>query len=89
MASWASGCHSAAALFDTNLGSYSQQMNTMLTKFCCRCAEQLGVVAPDLAGLHLHALLDGLTLALLVDTSPDKREQAVSCLRQYVQKIAE
>lgn len=85
---------SASALVDKRLAPYGRQMSALLERFCLACLEALGAaVAPSakrelrLEALHLHALLDGLTLDLLADPSPSRRQQAVQVVRSYVECI--
>lgn len=86
---------STAALTDESLCSYSRQMNSALERFCQECIRELN--SPEsarggsdirLEAMHLHSLLDGLTLALLVDPSHARRQEAERILRNFVEQCA-
>lgn len=87
---------STAALSDESLAPYSRQMAALLDRFCRACAEELlgAGAAPDARmldqeALHLHALLDGLTLALLADPTPEKRCQTVRVVESYAERLSQ
>ncbi len=87
---------STAALADASLAPYNQQMSALLERFCLSCLKELGAEAAlgspralRLAALHLHGLLDGLTLTLLANPSPTKRQQATQVVRRYIARIAQ
>lgn len=86
---------STAALTDEGLGNYSRQMNSALERFCLRCMRELnGPESPKedcdirLEAMHLHSLLDGLTLALLTDPSHARRQEAKCIVRNFVEQCA-
>lgn len=85
---------STAALTQTELAPYARHMDCLLESFCSRCLQQL---APNVQPNHraltehavqLHALLDGLTLHLLTNPSPDRNCQAVRVIEHFLQSQA-
>ena len=90
---WAS--FSTAALTDKKLGAYSRQMNDALEQFCLECIRELNGSKiseedPDIRfeAMHLHCLLDGLTIALLIDPSPKRQQEAERIVRDFVEQCA-
>ena len=90
---WAS--FSTAALTDEKLGAYSRQMNDALERFCLECMRELNAPKASeedsdirLEATHLHCLLDGLTLALLIDPSTKRRQEVERIVRDFIEQCA-
>lgn len=85
---------STAALFDLQLAPYNAKMNSLLHEFCHACVTQLGgspstrdAQTLQRDALCLQALLDGLTVNLLADSSPSNRRLAESVLRAHIHSL--
>lgn len=85
---------SSEALFDDGLRAYVIEMNDLMERFCLNCLEHLRECCSarhetDLfeEAMALQALLDGLTLRLLV--SPDVKTAATArqALRHHLQRL--
>lgn len=86
---------STAALTDEKLNAYSRQMNDAIERFCLECMRELSdskasEEEPDiqLEAMHLHCLLDGLTLALLIGPSTKRRQKAERIVRDFIERCA-
>lgn len=86
---------STAALTQPELAPYARHMDSLLESFCLRCLQQLAFSSqpdhqePIEQAVHLHALLDGLTLQLLANPSPDRRRQAARTVERFLQSQTE
>lgn len=85
-----------AALTDEELSSYGLQISGALGQFCLGCIRELkGSQTPRsdsdirLEAAHLRSLLDGLTLALLIDPSRARRQEAEDIVRSFVERYTE
>lgn len=70
-------------------------MNDALEQFCLECIRELNGSKiseedPDIRfeAMHLHCLLDGLTIALLIDPSPKRQQEAERIVRDFVEQCA-
>ena len=87
---------SAAALINESLAPSYRQMNDALARFCQACLQHvsasagqpLGEEALALEALHLQSLLDGLTLSLLADPSPQTMHLAQHVVNSHIERIA-
>lgn len=87
-----------AALTNDELAPYVAEIDALINAFCRACLAQLEglsngderapgrMIDPDSCALALHALLDGLTLHILADPSPEQRSEAERAVRSFVEE---
>lgn len=82
--------YSTSALTDPELRTYEREMDDAITAFCCNCMAYLAECGfldtrpnDEIAKL-LHAVLDGLTLRMLANPSPESAQEAQHQLRTFL-----
>lgn len=89
-----------AALTNSELAPYAAEIDELIEAFCRACLAQLEGLSGNAANepnraadldeqaLALHALVDGLTLHILANPSPERHAEAERAIRSFVEKAA-
>ena len=87
---------SAEALSDETLRAFASEMGALMERFCRDCLMHLSKyrprrddaqLQPEEEAAQLRALLDGLTLRLLTDPTPENDTAARRALRLYLERL--